>query len=972
MAAIIAQGNASISVNPQETEAKLIFVPDSEGLGWDLGAVNKLAADLSLSPLPDPKVVEPFLQKASKAKTKAPMEIIICQGIPPEEPVGETVSWEALPVPADMAPFQEEALAKAPPPELYRVKVERIKNEKTVKKPGALPFMAAKEEKVVTWDKKETREQVRVTSAPLKVLYADKGKKLGTVTPPKPGKPGKSVYGKPLQPSSSGDGGFLLGNGITREKSDLIAGYPGLIRIGENWADIVHLAKSSWRINTGSDGITLFFTFEPGDRRFAVPTGEAILAEAKTQGADEGGLVSAASLDKVIAEAMKNRTAVQAFSLTESREAAARVDINPDKTRAVLYLRKGTAGYQPLEMKAISQAIKDSKVQGIDQEKLKAALGAFMQGKELELKDYVLAEGTPSSRGKDKEVQVSAALLSGEESQLLVARLKSWQARQRNMEMVDAGEATGFAFVEKGAAIAEVTASSEGEAGRDIYGNAIPGLPGNDPELKLLAGLGLHGTTIKASQSGLLLIKAVDRTFTAGVVDYRDAKVAISITDDSMEVRANMVPEIGAGIPLTVENILKALAALGIKKGINRETIEKACAAAKARGSVSGALLARGEAPIARGGCAVKWLVAVSPPQLTDEFGAGETSGRTVQVITGQGIVELSEPAAEGRPGFDVKGGEIPADKATAFAIEHDDSIQEEAVGAGKRLVAARPGELSFDGKTLTIKSVKKLEGDIGPATGNINFPGEISIDGRVLPGFAVISGANVTVTGTAEAALISAGGKVVVAQGIKGNGKGVVRAKIAIDSAFAERATLMAVGDISLKNGAVLSQIKTNGKLSIAAENGKLFGGVCQARCGIDAADIGSSSGGRTEISFGQDYLIKDQIAAVEEDIRKLEKALSSIDEKIKTVLKIPSSLAAARAEKVKHIKRLEQLKLKVFTLREKFEEHCDSEIRIRGTIYPGVIIESHDRYYEVQQTRSRVIFYFDRVSGRIKEKAL
>jgi hypothetical protein len=35
-------------------------------------------------------------------------------------------------------------------------------------------------------------------------------------------------------------------------------------------------------------------------------------------------------------------------------------------------------------------------------------------------------------------------------------------------------------------------------------------------------------------------------------------------------------------------------------------------------------------------------------------------------------------------------------------------------------------------------------------------------------------------------------------------------------------------------------------------------------------------------------------------------------------------------------------------------------------------VIIESHDRYYEVSQTRSGVVFYFDRESGRIKEKPL
>jgi uncharacterized protein (DUF342 family) len=224
-----------------------------------------------------------------------------------------------------------------------------------------------------------------------------------------------------------------------------------------------------------------------------------------------------------------------------------------------------------------------------------------------------------------------------------------------------------------------------------------------------------------------------------------------------------------------------------------------------------------------------------------------------------------------------------------------------------------------------------------------------------------------------AEGALISAGGKAVVALGFKGGGKGIIRARASIETAFAERASVMAVGDITLKNGAILANIRTNGRLLITAENGKLTGGVCQARHGIDAGDIGSGKGVRTELSFGQDYLIKDQIGVSEEEIAKTRRILAEIDEKVKDALGKKAPLPdALRTEKVQLIKLLEQLNLKVFTLREKFEEHHESEIRIRGTIFPGVVIESHDRYYEVQQMRSQVIFYFDRETGSIKEKPL
>jgi uncharacterized protein (DUF342 family) len=967
---VSARGSASISVNPQETEAKLVFSADPGGPEWDADAVVKLAGERNLSPPLNPKALEPFLQKAGKAKSGDVLELILCQGAPPEEPVPETAAWEALPVPADMAPYQEEILAAALQPELYRVRTERIKNEKKVKKPGALPFMPAKEETVVTWDKKEIREAVTVGAAPDEVKYAAKGQKIGTLTPPKPGKSGKSVSGKPLQPRTAGEGGFLLGNGISRVKGDLAAQASGFIRIGKNWADLVPFSKPSWEISTGSDGITLFFTFEPGDARFPPPTGEAVLEEAKAKGAPEGGLVTPGSLDEVIAEAVKTGTPVQAFPLFQSWEAAARVDISPDKSRAVLYLRKGTAGYQPLEMKAISQAVKDSKVQGYDAEKLKAAVNAFMQGKKLELDGYVLAEGTPSARGKDREVQLSLALLSEEERKALRARLSAWPGKSGAFEGLSPDEATGFAFVEKGAVIAQVTASSDGEPGKDIYGTIIPGLPGNDPDLKLFRGLEQHGAVITAALGGLLLVKTHERMFRAEIIEYRDARIAVHVSEDGMEARGDLAPEAGAGIPLSPENVLKVLAALGIKKGINKETVEKACALAKARGSCSGVVLAKGGLPVAKGGSAVKWLVPVTPPQ--QAAGTGEVPGRAVQVKAGTPIAELSGPEAGGRPGFDVKGREIPADKGSACGIEHDQTVREEPQGAGKRLIAALPGELSFDGKVLKISSLRDIKGDVGPATGNVTFPGEIRIGGKVLPGFAVIGGLHVLVSGSAESAFISAGGRAVVAQGIKGSGKGVVRAKTSIEAALAEKATLMAVGNIKLKNGSVLSYIKTNGKLLVEAGKGRLLGGVCQARHGVDAANIGSETGGRTEISFGQDYLIKDQIGVTEEEISKTREALAKTDDTIKQSLKSPPALEAARTEKVGLMKKLKQLNLKIFTLNEKFEEHHESEIRIRGTVYPGVVIESHGRYYEVQQARSRVVFYFDRDSGLIKEKAL
>ncbi|MDR2109877.1 MAG: FapA family protein [Spirochaetaceae bacterium] len=953
MAVVIAKGDASIIINAQETEAKLCFVPNSGGLGWDTDAVCKLAGENHLSPPPSPQTLEPFLRKASKAKE--PMELVLYEGVPPENPVSENVVWAELPFPGDILPLKEEVLSQAGGPELYRIKTEKIKRETIVKKPNKLPFLPPKEEVVVVWDKRETREAVEVNPEIKETRYAERDKKLGTISPPKPGKPGKNVFGRPIPPVQQGDSAFLLGRGLLRDKNDIRAEYGGILRIGENWADIIPLAKPSWNIAPGSDGVTLFLKFSPGDPRFPVPTGEEILGS--VQGTDAAALVGPGEVDEAIGESVKTGENLIAFPLFKTQEADARVVISPDQTKAELRLRKGLAGARSLDMRTISQAIKDSKVQGFDLEKLKAALQDFMGGKTVEL-TYPLVEGKPSTRGKDKEIKILAPLLPEGEKAALLERLKNLP-QSAGPEVFPLAEAAGAAIVKKGDRIAQIEKSPGGEPGQDVFGNVLPGLPGNDPELKLFQGLRQHGLDILAGQDGLLLIGGSGKNFQGGIIDYRDAAVTVHISEDAMEASADLVRETGAGNPLKQETILKALADAGVSRGIDPRAAEAALRLVQSKGNCTAQVLARGEPPVAQGASPVTWLVPVT-----------SAKGRGLSVAKGTALVDIGGEIAEGREGFDVTGKVLESGEAAALTLEHDGSIIENPIQGGKRLTAAYAGELNFDGKTLKISTIQGIKGDVGQATGNISFSGEVRITGKVSPGFTVMGGGNVLIAGSAESALVSAGGKVMIAQGVIGGGRGVVRARTTIEASFVEQATLMAVEDIRVKTSCSLCNIKTNGKLLIAGEAGKLVGGVCKARLGVIAANIGSEQGNQTEISFGQDYLVRDQIEAAEREIEKIKAELLRIEKNLKQAEQNPASLNALRAEKVKFMKTMEQAKLKVFTLREKFEEHFESEIRVRGLIYPGVVMESHDRYYEIIQKRSQVIFFFDRESGRIKER--
>jgi uncharacterized protein (DUF342 family) len=526
----------------------------------------------------------------------------------------------------------------------------------------------------------------------------------------------------------------------------------------------------------------------------------------------------------------------------------------------------------------------------------------------------------------------------------------------------DGENAPGTAAADK-AAVRE----SAGEAGKDVFGNVLPALPGNDPELKIFRGLGQHGSVIDASESGLLLVKIQANSFWAQILECRDAKIVVHISGDAMEASADLYAESGAGEPLSAALAAKALADAGVTRGIDKAALENACKLARIRGAggCAGQILARGEAPVAKGAPAVKWLLASVKPAA----GAWE---KPLAVKAGEPLAEISPALAEGRGGFDVRGNALDADAAIPAELSHDDSVSETPRDGGIVLTAARDGIALYNGKELAVSGVQGIEGDVGKATGNVNFSGELHITGKVEAGYSVMGGRNVSIDGCAEAALVSSGGGVLVAGGIRGAGKGVVRARTTIETAFVSESTLLAVDDITVKAGCVRCNIKTNGRLFISGETGKIAGGVCKARQGLEAFSIGSDKGGRTEISFGQDYLIKDQIEVSEREISKIKAALAAIEEKIKQAADKPAVLNASRAEKVKMMKLLEQLNLKVFTLREKFEEHHESEVRVRGTIYPGVVLESHGRYFEVSRERSAVVFYFDRETGQIRERPL
>jgi hypothetical protein len=384
MAAVIVKGTVSITVNPQETEAKLIIVPDNAGRSWDIVSLNQLIEKTGISAVSiDQEKLESFLFKVYRSDTHA--ELIIAEGVAPEPPIPEQVTWKRMDFPPDIRPLVKETLAKAEPPVISRIKTERFQIEKMVSTPGKLPFLPPREKKVITWDKHNVTELAEVDPAVRKVGFVEQGLRVGIVKPPVGGKPGKTIFGKMIMPPLLEIREFLPGYGLVRENDEIRSAVSGILRIGDNWADVVPLAKSSWEITIGQDRVTLYLSFLPGNAKLPPPPAREILTAASSDGnPDSPILIESEKLERAMNESIRTGQTLEAFPLYKTLDGLA--ELRREGETAILYLRKGLAGGRPLDNNAVILSVKNSRIPGIDQASLREALLAFMKEIEPELR----------------------------------------------------------------------------------------------------------------------------------------------------------------------------------------------------------------------------------------------------------------------------------------------------------------------------------------------------------------------------------------------------------------------------------------------------------------------------------------------------------------------------------------------------------------------------------------------------------
>lgn len=717
------------------------------------------------------------------------------------------------------------------------------------------------------------------------------------------------------------------------------------------------MGKPNWTISENPKNKRWCVSFPAGLDADSYPSVANLKDAALEKGIDSFSLQSDSALEKNLRKATDCAGDEFSFPVVIEPTFDARIIVTPDKTSACLYIRKAS-DRRPLDLKLISAALNTSKLKGMDSAKIKDEINRFKDAPALELNDFVIATGTPASRGKDRELLANIDWMPEAERDETLARISAYQTKQPQTSadrLFPAAEATSVARVEQHQIVYSLTPAESGTDGIDVYGNKIPGLPGNDPFIHISDHISIGATGFKADIGGILLESRTDDGIRIRIMPYTDGKATPVVSEDNMSVSLILESDEGAGEPLTATAALDTLAKQGIQGKIDRELIERTIEEVRRNKKSAEIVILKGKAPVPQGSSLVTWS-AGSP-----------LDAALVNILEGD-LILTAEKLPGGADGVDVYGAAIKASTGQAESLpEHDDTIGEETQGSTTKLVAKKTGCLILTDNKLSVSASREMAGDIDEKTGDIQFPGDLVIKGTIRTGRAVKTTGELLVEGGAEASLVSSDCCVSMTGGIAGAGRGTVWSKQSIHLGFAENARLLAGQDVTVDNYCFQCTVKTNGTLFMKGNPGVLLGGTIRASKGVEVYELGSEKTIRTSISFGQNYLVSDQIEVCEKESQKMKDAIAKIDEEMNRTSTTDPTIHELRRKKLDFLKRNEKLTVRIFTLKEQFETHIISHIRVENTVYPGVILESHGRYYEVREQKHHVIFMFDQTTGQI-----
>ncbi|WP_024653997.1 FapA family protein [Borrelia persica] len=355
------------------------------------------------------------------------------------------------------------------------------------------------------------------------------------------------------------------------------------------------------------------------------------------------------------------------------------------------------------------------------------------------------------------------------------------------------------------------------------------------------------------------------------------------------------------------------------------------------------------------------------------EYGAVSNEFRNVN--EGDELAEIV-PFSRGIDGYTVFGKILGAESGRELNLVLGDNTLRE----GNKIIAGCDGYIFIENGIISVHDVYVVEGDVGPATGNIVNNGMVLVKGSVLDGYNIMAKSGIEVTGLVGRCNLSTDGSIVLRSGANGKGNSEIYAKKSIKSKFLENVNVRCEGDIEVVRGIVNSFVSCTKKVLCIGKKSKIVGSDIRAREEVRAYSIGSEGNTETFVYVGCDPEIKASLSNFTEYLVKMEKRLEVLTKDI-SALKRNIQITVDKAEKSLKIDSCNELVnerdiliLEIKMVRDKQESlqkaleesKTDGKIFVEYIAYAGVKLSIKDAYYELVRDYHNITFVED--DGMIK----
>lgn len=263
-------------------------------------------------------------------------------------------------------------------------------------------------------------------------------------------------------------------------------------------------------------------------------------------------------------------------------------------------------------------------------------------------------------------------------------------------------------------------------------------------------------------------------------------------------------------------------------------------------------------------------------------------------------------PSAKGSPGFDLDGKEIPVSEPKSFQFKFSGALRAEVCEDGSiKYFALGQSIAKLNHDELHVDPALVIDGDVGPATGNIRYSKDIVIKGQILSGYEIECGGNLHISQTPDPGVrLRTKGDLICDCGIHGKDTTLEVAGSARLN-FIEDASLYCEGPIYVINHAMNAKLYSNDWIVIEGrqvqnnmEHGALIGGICNGTKGVWIHSL-SSQVGYAHVVAGANLAIEAKSNDMNRRISELSGRLTQLNKQLRIKPNTPEFEALDSKEK-------------------------------------------------------------------------